>query len=159
LTTVLVCLVIPAVAVTPPPLADPSDLADRFRAAGLKATPQRVAILRALLGVPEHPSPEEVYRLVAEEMPSISLGTIYKTLDALEGAGMVSQVALLNETKRYDANQSPHHHLICTSCRRIVDFTDPSLDGIEPPNALSGFTPHELKVQILGICDRCAKEE
>lgn len=148
-----------AVAVTPPQPVDQGDLALRFREAGMKATPQRLAILQALLDVADHPSPEHVYRVVRAQMPSISLGTIYKTLDALERAGMVSQVALLNETKRYDANLDPHHHLICTECRRIVDFTDPAFDEIQPPTGLSGFTPLELKVQILGICDGCEAKE
>lgn len=134
------------------------DLAIRCRQAGMKVTPQRLAVYAALLGTREHPSPEALFRTVREQMPTISLGTVYKTLDALQEAGLARPVALLNEAKRYDGNLSAHHHLICTACRRIEDYSHPKLDGLSPPKGIEGFVPAEVKVQILGLCQGCANE-
>ena len=132
-------------------------LAERCRSAGLKVTPQRLAIYRAILAATDHPSAEDLFTAVRQEQPSLSLGTIYKTLDAFEAAGLVCQVALLNESKRYDGNLQPHHHLICTVCRRIVDIVDPTFDALKAPKELRGFVADEVKVQILGRCVQCAK--
>lgn len=134
---------------------DPETLAERCRKAGLKATPQRLAVYRALLEAHDHPSPEAVFRAVQRELPSISLATIYKTLDSLEAAGLVSEVSHLSETKRYDANQTPHHHLVCQRCKKVVDHNDPALDGLLPRSSLPGFTALEVRIQIVGICDAC----
>ena len=133
---------------------DPLALAHTCRHAGLKATPQRLAVLRCLFEASDHPSPEAVFRRVREELHSISLATIYNTLDSLEAKGLVSRVMLQFDAKRYDANRSPHHHLICTVCGCIEDYEDPRL----PPKvqgSLGGFTPREVRVQILGVCGAC----
>lgn len=131
-------------------------LAERCRAAGLKATPQRLAIFQALLRTDRHPSPEALYACVKEILPSISLGTVYKTLDSLEEAGLIAEVAQLFQTKRYDANEAPHHHLICTGCGAITDFNHPSLDNLSPPVGIEGFGAREMRIQILGLCASCA---
>lgn len=137
---------------------DANEAAERCRKAGLKATPQRLAVYRALLAADDHPSPEALFRAVKDELPSISLATIYKTLDSLQAAGLVNEVSLLSESKRYDGNQSPHHHLVCQRCKRVIDHTDPTLDGLLPKDALGGFLPLEVRVQIVGICDACRHE-
>lgn len=132
------------------------ELVRRCREAGLKATPQRLAIYRALLRTCEHPSPEAVFKAVRPSMPSLSLATVYKTLDALQRAGLVEEVSRLGETKRYDANLHPHHHLICTRCNKIIDV---ELEGVEKVIPLSGrigsFTATEIHVQLRGLCESC----
>jgi Fur family peroxide stress response transcriptional regulator len=134
--------------------SEPERLAEACREAGLKATPQRLAVLRVLLEAHDHPSPELVYRRVCEGLPGISLPTIYRTLESLEQAGLVAQVNLLPDTRRYDANRTPHHHLVCTSCGRIEDHEDPSLTPALPAS-LHGFRPVEARLQILGQCSTC----
>ena len=137
---------------------DSQALAERCRKAGLKATPQRLAVYRALLATHDHPSPEALYRAVQQELPSISLATIYKTLDSLERAGLVREVSLLSDSKRYDSNQSPHHHLVCQICKKVVDHMDPALDELLPASSLPGFLALEVRVQIVGICDACRRD-
>ncbi|MFZ9888867.1 MAG: Fur family transcriptional regulator [Myxococcota bacterium] len=126
----------------------------RCRDRGLKATPQRLAVYRALLGTTEHPSPEALHRRVVAELPSLALGTVYKILDSLERVGLVEQVSLLAETKRYDGNQEPHHHLVCKICKDVVDYVDPALD-VSPARLAPGFVPLEVRVQVVGVCARC----
>lgn len=139
-------------------MALPTDeeLARRCREKGLRATPQRLAVYRALLSSREHPSPEAVHRAVTALLPSVALGTVYKILDSLEAAGLVEQVSLLSETKRYDANQAPHHHLVCIACKTVIDHVDEDLD-IALPKAPKGFTPLEVRVQVVGLCAGCSR--
>ncbi len=138
------------------PLPSDDELARRCREKGLRATPQRLAVYRALLSSTEHPSPETVHKAVTERLPSVALGTVYKILDSLEAAGLVEQVSLLSETKRYDANQAPHHHLVCIACKTVSDHVDEALD-LPLPSAPRGFTPLEVRVQVVGLCASCSR--
>lgn len=132
-----------------------AELIERCRAVGLKVTPQRLAVFRALVGRADHPSPEALFKSVRKEIPAISLATVYKALDALEDAGLVSEVSRLQETKRYDANLSPHHHLVCTECRRIIDVELPESGPPEPIGGFGNFEATQMHVQILGVCGDC----
>ena len=100
----------------------------------MHVTPQRMAIYRTLLEAEDHPSPEDLYRRVRAKMPSLSLGTIYKVLDALTHLGVVQEVSTISESKRYDANMDRHHHLICTQCERVTDLHVPALSTLPLPN-------------------------
>jgi len=123
----------------------------------MNVTPQRLAIYRALLESEDHPSPEVLYRRVRKHLPSLSLATIYKALDALEALGVVSQVSPVGEAKRYDANDARHHHLVCTRCKKVVDFYDDHFDELKAPRGLAGFVVQELTVQVKGLCAACSK--
>ena len=140
------------------------ELAERFRAHGLKPTPQRLAIYKALMRTTEHPSPEAIYKAVRPQLPALSLGTVYKTLDALESAGLVEQVSRIGDTKRYDANLDPHHHLVCTRCRTVIDVMLPEEHLPSVRTAVTGsagrrFEVTGVHVQFLGICQDCFDEE
>jgi Fur family peroxide stress response transcriptional regulator len=128
----------------------------RCRESGLAATPQRLAVYRALLESDDHPTPEALYRKVREAMPSLSLATVYKALDALQGLGVVQEVSRIAQGRRFDANVDHHHHLVCTNCRRITDYNDPALDAVAPPKRVRGFRPESVSVQVLGLCAACS---
>jgi Fur family peroxide stress response transcriptional regulator len=134
------------------------ELVERCRARGMNVTPQRIAIYRALVEAHDHPSPEALYRRVLPDMPSMSLATIYKALDALVDLGLAQEVSATGDIKRYDANMSRHHHLLCTGCGAIRDFDDEALDRVAPPRRLGGFVPHSVSVQISGLCSSCARQ-
>ena len=138
-------------------LVDPHEIAIRLSRADLKVTPQRLTIYGELLERDDHPSPESLYHSVRDDLPKLSLATVYKTLDALEGAGLISQVSLPNDAKRYDANLEPHHHLVCTSCRKITDFNDKKFQSLELQHTESGFRAHSIQVLVLGLCELCQK--
>lgn len=129
-------------------------LAETCHAAGLRVTPQRLAVLRVLMQSHDHPAPETVFQRVRDHLPSVSLATVYKVLASLEDAGLASRVGVPGDANRYDANRAPHHHLICTRCGDVADHEDP---GLAPalPKQLGGFAPSEARVQILGLCARC----
>ncbi len=127
------------------------------RQAGMNVTPQRIAIYRALLEASDHPNPEGIYARVRTSMPSLSLATIYKTLDALARLGLVSELPATGNSRRYDGNVDFHHHLVCTRCDRVTDYYDPALDRIPLPSRLPGFRARRMSVHIHGLCAACAQ--
>ncbi len=133
-----------------------ADLLTRCREERVAATPQRLAVYRALLESEEHPTPEALFRRVREEMPSLSLATIYKALHALEKLGVVRELTSATHGRRFDANVERHHHLLCTRCRKVADYYDRRLDALRPPRRVAGFTPHGVSVQIVGLCGECS---
>ena len=95
---------------------------------------------------------------ICKTQSSGKLATIYKVLDALTRLGVAREVSVISERKRYDANLDRHHHLVCTRCKKIVDFYDDGLDAIAPPRRLSAFVAHSVSVQVMGLCGRCAQD-
>ncbi|MDY7029991.1 MAG: transcriptional repressor, partial [Spirochaetota bacterium] len=79
-----------------------TDFKEKLRSKGLKLTPQRLAIYRELSSTRSHPSAEWIYKRVKKEQPTISLATVYKTLESLQKAGMVAQVCTHSNSKHYD---------------------------------------------------------
>lgn len=134
--------------------------ADRCREAGLSVTPQRRAIIGALLETEAHPRAEDIYETVREKHPNISLATVHRTLETLCRIGEARKVTQLHSSARYDGNVEPHHHLICVSCRKVIDVEAPELDDL-----LAGkrkFGDHQLlgcSVEIHILCKDCRQEQ
>jgi Fe2+ or Zn2+ uptake regulation protein len=136
----------------------PDELTEAFRRQGLKVTPQRQCIFRALYDNPEHPSAESVYERVRAEMPTISLRTVYQTLNDLAAMGEVHQLTLGTGSARFDPNLDAHHHLVCERCGEVVDvYADVS--GVEvAPAQRHGFTINTTQVVFRGLCAACAAD-
>lgn len=133
----------------------------RCRTAGLAVTPQRLAIFRHLAATDRHPSAEELHAAVRREMPTLSLATVYKTLNTLAGIGALRPVSRLGARGRWDANLRPHHHLVCTVCDAVVDVTERRLDATARPAAAVaaryGFVAAGHAVEIFGRCRSCVE--
>ena len=128
----------------------------RCREAGLEPTSQRRAVYGALLAAKDHPSPEVLFERLKPAHPALSLATVYKALDALLSLGVVREVSRLGRTRRFDANVDRHQHLHCTGCGLVLDFHDDRLSRLAPPRTIRGFVPAEVRVEIVGLCARCA---
>lgn len=102
----------------------------RCREHGLSVTPQRRAIMRALLASEAHPRAEDIYESVRSEHPTISLATVHRTLETLCHIGEARKVTPLHQSARYDGNVAPHHHLVCVGCLRIVDIEASAFDDM-----------------------------
>ncbi|TCD47072.1 Fur family transcriptional regulator [Chlorobium sp. N1] len=132
----------------------------RCRSHGLKVTPQRLAIFRALAGSKEHPSADAVYRRLVREHPTISFDTVNRTLLTFAEIGVIETVESHSGVRRYETDLMSHHHLHCVKCGRIIDFTDSSLDDIPvPSNAPGSFTILGKRVVFSGICEECRKKK
>lgn len=128
----------------------------RFRACGVRLTPQRVAIYQALADTTTHPTADDLYRHVKQQHPMMSQNTVYYTLSALKAAGLVHEVNYWHDRSRFDANMDLHHHLICLRCRRIEDLTDGVLDRLTiTSRRKSAFQVLGHRVEFHGYCEKC----
>jgi Fe2+ or Zn2+ uptake regulation protein len=131
----------------------PDELAELLHSRGLRATPQRRAIIRAVREASGHVTAESLFDRVRVELPTISLKTVYETLHALVAAGEMRELVLGGGPTRYDTTLRPHHHMICLDCNRIedVDFKfDPGAG-----NAHQGFSIDRTDVVAWGRCPDC----
>jgi Fe2+ or Zn2+ uptake regulation protein len=127
-----------------------------FRQRGLKVTPQRECIFEVLWGAADHPSAELVYAEARTRMPTMSLKTVYQTLNDLAGMGEVQQLDFGTGASRFDPNVDGHHHLICTGCGKVRDlYAD--FSSVKVPNeAARGFTIGGAEVVFRGLCADCS---
>jgi Fe2+ or Zn2+ uptake regulation protein len=140
------------------PVKSPAELTELFREHGRKITPQRVSIFHALAGNDQHPTAEAVYEVVHDEMPSISLRTVYQTLNDLAEMGEIGQLDLGTGSTRFDPNIDRHHHLVCDECGRVVDVNATFDDVRLPPRKLGGFRVSSTEIVFRGRCADCARE-
>ena len=140
---------------------------EKCRALGLSVTYQRLAIYSALLKLEGHPSPDDVYQLVKKTYPSISLATIYKTLERLERSGLIAKPNLIHETALYEARTEHHHHLVCTACKRLADLGPDELRSRLPRDAQDLGLPETVRreyeisdytITFKGLCRACKKK-
>ena len=136
-----------------------TQFADRCRQSGLAVTPQRLAIIEALLATTDHPRAETVFEAVRKLHPHISLATVHRTLETLCQIGEARKVTTLHDSARYDGNLTPHHHVVCVRCRRIRDVEISGLEHVLDGNAgLQGFQPLGWSLEIQALCDNCRKQ-
>jgi len=94
---------------------------ERLKKSGLKATPQRIAVLREL-DKKNHPTMDEMYMEIKKAHPSISLATVYKNVNVLREEGIVIEINVPNGKMRYDYFTKPHIHMICKNCGNVRDM-------------------------------------
>ena len=132
------------------------ELTERFRTEGLRVTPQRQVIFRLLHGNDEHPTVEALYESARDEMPTISLKTVYQTVHDLEAMGEVTLLDLGTGSVRVDPNVDVrHHHLICTQCNKVRDVVVDVGRLNVPAKARQGFHVDDVEVHFRGVCDEC----
>jgi hypothetical protein len=134
----------------------PTELASAFRERGLKVTPQRQLIFRLLDGNDSHPSAEALYAIAAEQMPGISLRTVYQTLNDLAEMGELQSLDLGTGASRFDPNTGEHHHLVCVSCGAVRDVHVAGASGLAPEGGPQGFALEAAHVIFRGRCAECA---
>ncbi|MEY2436821.1 MAG: Fur family transcriptional regulator, peroxide stress response regulator [Acidimicrobiaceae bacterium] len=134
----------------------PAELTELFRARGLKVTPQRQAIFRILHDARIHPTAEAVYAAAATEMPTISLRTVYQTLNDLASMGEVHALDLGTGSARFDPNLDAHHHLVCESCGAVHDLYADFGEVKVPSRQRQGFVVESTEIVFRGRCAECA---
>ena len=120
-------------------------------------TTQRLEIYKALASDLTHPSVETLYARLAARLPTLSLATVYRVLESLEEEGLVRRLNLSDGASRFDANITPHQHLVCRVCGLVRDTELPSLADIDARDiAPPGFNAEHLDIRIRGVCATCA---
>jgi Fur family ferric uptake transcriptional regulator len=121
----------------------------KMRGGGYKATPQRVAVLRAL-AEEQHQSLEEV----RARCPEVGLVTVYRALGLFGELGIVRRLDL-GDGARYELAEDHHHHLICESCGVISEFEECPLDSELLPVGNFGFEVRAHSIEVYGRCAGC----
>ena len=134
----------------------PSPLADSIRAAGLKVTASRLAVLRVLDQAP-HSTAERLFATVRAELPGTSLQAVYGVLAAFTGAGIARKIEPAGSAALFERRVGDnHHHIVCTRCNAVhdVDCAVGEAPCLTPSNT-SGFTVHTAEVTYWGLCPDC----
>lgn len=122
---------------------------------------KRTAILEYLRSTTAHPSAETVFTDLKQQIPDLSMGTVYRNLNLFRQQGLASVVATVRGVERFDANTSPHVHFICEGCDSVMD-----LMKMEVPEALkteasacSGGRATTCQLSFTGLCEGCLKQK
>jgi len=128
----------------------------KLRERGFRVTPQRLAICEFVLSSKEHPTVDQVHRVVRKKHPTLSLATVYQTLHLLTEIGLLQELGFSDGISRYDPNSSPHINIICKNCGKIQDYESESVRkflsqiSVELNRRLVG-----QHLEIYTYCDQC----
>ena len=129
-----------------------------MRRHGFKITSQRRAVLNAIIGSQEHLTPAALYEKVKLENKDVGLVTIYRTIEILTGLGFICEMHLGGSCRSYTIRRPSehHHHLICSDCGKVIDFTNCNLDGLANRLAQENhFKINSHLLEFLGQCNQC----
>ncbi|MFC2013287.1 Fur family transcriptional regulator [Chloroflexota bacterium] len=131
-----------------------------LRRHGYKLTPQRQAVIETIASGQDHLTPAEVYEKVLQHHPNIGLVTIYRTLDILAKLDLICELHAGSSCHSYIISAPEHHHhLICSNCGKVVDFSGYDLGGLEQRLSLeTGFDIEDHLLEFVGLCQACQKE-
>ena len=132
------------------------EIINRLKEAGYKLTPQRIAICKLILESKNHPSADWVFKTLKPSFPSISLATVYKTIQLLTELRLIQEVGIDEGKIRIDPNQSLHLNLICTKCGNIIDYITESFSQQWSKIIKElKFTPSGQLINIYYVCEKC----
>jgi Fur family peroxide stress response transcriptional regulator len=127
-----------------------------LRDKGFKVTPQRLAIYKVLANTKAHPSAEMIFNQLQPMYPTMSLATVYKTVEILREIGLIQVLNAGEDSFRYDADTSAHSHVRCMGCGRVDDLYE--VDSSDFISEVAGKTPYVLTGQqfyFYGLCPAC----
>ncbi|KRK96942.1 peroxide operon transcriptional regulator [Secundilactobacillus odoratitofui DSM 19909 = JCM 15043] len=133
---------------------------EKLREQHVRITPQRKLILDYLMTHENHPPVETIYQELAPQMASLSLATVYNTLNLFVELGIVIEIPNENGGVRYDFFGRPHYHAICENCGKVTDIYDPNLPQIDEmlqntAKTQSGYTFNSSHIELYGLCPEC----
>ncbi|WAH38319.1 Fur family transcriptional regulator [Alicyclobacillus dauci] len=126
-----------------------------LKSAGLRVTPQRDAILRHIFACRGHMTADEIYRSMQSILPNLSVSTVYNTLKNLSEAGIIREIKFGDGASLFDANTSPHHHFVCKSCGKLIDFFLPSTPNLAHIAEEEKFQIEDMHIEVTGLCNDC----
>jgi Fur family peroxide stress response transcriptional regulator len=133
------------------------NLIAKLRSGGHRVTPQRLAILQALITSDDHPSVDQVFAKVKALFPTTSLATVYKTVAIAKAMGEALELEFSQESNRYDGKKPyPHPHIICTQCQKIIDYESVEIDAmVKKIKRATGFEIDNHRLDFYGTCTTC----
>lgn len=138
---------------------DEQSVTSLLREKGFKVTPQRLAIYDVLYNTTQHPNAEMIFNQLQPDYPTMSLATVYKTIEILKELGIVQVLNVGEDSFRYDANTQKHSHVCCMHCKRVDDIFE--VDSSRFIQEVAGKVSYRLTGQqfyFYGICEECQSE-
>jgi len=133
---------------------------EALRNKGYRATPQRIAICRIAIHSREHPSAQSIYNEVKKAHPTVSLATVYKTLQVLRELNLIQELSFPTGQARFDSYMKPHVNLVCLQCGSIIDLDDLTTgDFVKRVAAATKFKPNGQRIDVYGICQKCSSTD
>jgi Fur family ferric uptake transcriptional regulator len=128
-----------------------------LRRHGYKLTPQRRAVVGTIASSPDHLTPSAIYQKIHRERSDIGLVTIYRTLEILARLGLICELHAGGSCRSYTIGAPEHHHhLICSSCGEVVDFSGYDLSSLEERlSRETGFEIEDHLLEFIGLCQNC----
>jgi Fur family peroxide stress response transcriptional regulator len=121
---------------------------------------QRERIYELIKSSPEHPTAQLVYETLKKEIPSSSLGNVYRNISILVEQGQIQCRMFGDGIEHYDAITGTHYHFICEKCKTVTDFTMPVQEQItESARKISGHSITGHTIQFFGTCDKCVNKK
>jgi Fur family ferric uptake transcriptional regulator len=132
-------------------------LQEKLRAGGLKPTRQRLRVLQELAAESSDVTAIELHRRLRADGDRIGLSTVYRTLSALASSGVIDSFSHHPGESCYRlCGEGHHHHLVCTSCHRVVELDECGLEGwLAKVASTTDFEPTDHRVEVLGVCSDC----
>ncbi len=132
---------------------------DTMKSKDIKYTSQRVEILSFLRNFDGHPTVDDVYEGVKQKLTRISKATVYKNLKFLAENGLIKEVNVKG-VSRFEANLTPHHHIICIGCGKIFDYESKDLTdySLKVANEIAEFKVESTDTNFYGLCKDCMED-
>jgi Fur family ferric uptake transcriptional regulator len=116
--------------------------------------------MEVLDGVDNHPAADEIYEMVRQKLPHISLGTVYRNLDILSEYGLIRKLEFAGSQRRFDGIARNHYHLRCTGCGRVEDApVEPVAMLEEELRKVSDYDVIGHRLEFIGLCPGCKQKE
>jgi len=135
---------------------------ERLKLKGIALTPQRMAIAEYLSKSKNHPTADEIHRVIRKRYPTMSLATVYSTLDLLKQLGEIQELSIRKRGKAcFGPNPNIHHHFLCRKCGKILgmEFDYPRSCPILEKETINGCKIEEVQAYLYGICAECMAKQ
>jgi Fur family peroxide stress response transcriptional regulator len=134
-------------------------LIESLKKNNLRVTRQRLGIIEVLSRNRSHPSASKILKMVRRKVPSVSLSTVYYTLDLFKKDGSIKELDFYDMENRYESNVSHHLDLVCMGCGKIVDYVEQIPIPIERVEKKTGFAVNRIRYEYYGYCKNCSRSK
>ncbi len=133
----------------------------KLRQHGYKLTPQRQIVIETIATSRDHLTPSAIYEKVQQDHPNIGLATIYRNLGILAKLKLICELHAGGNCRSYTISvPEHHHHLICSNCSKVIDFTGYDLGKLEQRlSQETGFEIEDHLLEFIGLCHACQQKE
>lgn len=129
---------------------------EKLKATGVRITPQRKAVLEYLIHTETHPTADEIFKALSHNHKNMSVATVYNNLKLFKDTGLVTELTYGDASSRFDFKTTPHYHVICKDCGKIMDFQYPALEEVEElASLLTGMDVDDHRLELYGRCHSC----